>query len=384
MKFGVYIHFPFCRSKCGYCDFSSHAAAEIPHQHYAEAVLSELKERASDYLPYQLCSIYLGGGTPSLWNPQALSPVLAMVKQTFSCVDDLEITLEVNPGTIDLSLLQEFRCIGINRVSIGIQALDDSLLRLLTRIHSAEMALSCFQQARQAGFQNISCDLIFGIPGQTLANYLEQLHQLIELRPSHISTYGLTLAPESPLCQAGYRPVDDDLLAEMMEAGRSVLHTAGFLQYEVSNYAPAGWESAHNSLVWQGYPYLGLGASAHSMLTLGCSNIRIANPAYSLYLMDKLKIIHDMRGISMVKGAMIEEVPESMARYEMMFLGLRTIRGVNRGEYQARFGADPLAHYRQPLATLSHSGLVEINGTAIAPTAQGIWHADTIALHLLT
>ncbi len=378
---GVYIHFPFCRSKCGYCDFASSAVAEIPHLQYAEAVLEELAGRAGAFAGRELKSIYLGGGTPSLWDPRQVARIIQGICRAFNWTTEPEITLEVNPGTVDQGTLIALRGAGVNRLSIGIQSLDDTTLRLLTRTHDARDAIQATRQARSAGFDNLSCDLICGIPGQTIAHHRRQLQGLLDLRPDHISLYGLTLSARCALRRAGYLPVSDDLMAEMLEEGREMLAQAGVLQYEVSNFARNSRRSMHNMLIWQGGAYLGLGASAHSMLYAGAETYRSANPALTKYLRAKVQLTHPLPAPA---GALEERISGASARHEVMFLGLRTADGVDRAFFRRRFGEDPLDHYEMALEQLVSGGLVSISRERIRPTPKGLWFADELALRLMT
>jgi oxygen-independent coproporphyrinogen-3 oxidase len=385
--FGIYIHFPFCRSKCGYCDFPSVAEQQIPHRAYADAVLAELDLRAHHFETYLLRSVYFGGGTPSLWETEQLRRVLRAVFQRFDRVGEIEVTLELNPGSIDdpatyAGLIES----GVNRLSIGVQSLDDRYLELLQRPHDGRSARLAVDQARRAGFHNISCDLIFGLPRQSLDHQLEQIGQLVELSPSHLSTYSLTLGPTAPLRrQKGVTLPTEEVVAEMMERGRGALASAGFVQYEVSSFARPGLESVHNSLVWAGRPYLGLGAFAHSMSFREGKTYRVQNPPIDRYLASS-----DERGpgaapdeVARIAGASLEVVDEPMSRLEMVFLGLRTVAGLDRRAYSLRFGADVLEHYGSGVKRLQEQGLVECDRFRVAPTARGIWFADGLAEHLL-
>jgi oxygen-independent coproporphyrinogen-3 oxidase len=391
VQLGVYIHFPFCLRRCGYCDFASCAseAAAIPHTRYADAVLRELDARATAFAAHELRSVYFGGGTPSLWAPAEVARVLAAVRASLGAAAELEVTLEANPGTLAAGACAVLREAGVNRMSLGVQSLDEAALRLLGRIHSAKQARAAVAQARREGGVRLSCDLIFGLPGQSLAHHLGQLDELCALGPEHVSAYALSLAADAPLRErsraAGLAPAPEELVAEMMVAGRERLARAGFPQYEVSSYAPRPARSRHNALVWAGHPYLGLGASAHSMLPLGRANLRSANPPLARYL-DAPIVLPEADGDAAqatVVGSSVELVAEPSSRFEQMFLALRTVDGVDRAAYAARFGADPLAHFRDPLEELAAQELVTLDADRIAPTARGILYADELALRLL-
>jgi oxygen-independent coproporphyrinogen-3 oxidase len=382
VQLGVYIHVPFCLRRCGYCDFASSAtaASEIPHRAYAAAVVRELELRAGDHPGLELASIYLGGGTPSLLAVGAIGEMLDAIRGRLAASPALEITIEANPGTVDERRLSALRALGVNRLSLGVQSLDDRSLALLGRIHDAAAARAAIRAARAAGFTRLSCDVIFGLPGQTLAHHLAQLRALCELAPDHVSAYGLSLSPGSALSRAGLQPAADELQAEMMEAGRALLEEAGLPQYEVSSFAPESERSRHNLLCWSGRPYLGLGASAHSMVQDGAETLRIANPPLSRYL----EAAPSPGAVpARLEGAVLERVGEASSRFELLFLGLRTVDGVDREHYAARFGADPLAHFGPALRELEAQGLLSLANGRLAPTRRGIWFADELALRLL-
>lgn len=377
---GVYVHVPFCLSKCGYCDFASQALLPIPHAIYADAVLRELEARAPTYLSCALRSLYFGGGTPSLWDPAELRRVVAAVRDAFMPSSELEITVEVNPGTVDEERLRLLRDCGVTRLSVGVQSLDDRMLEMLGRVHNAGDARRSMTDARRVGFVSVSCDLMFGLPGQTLSQHLEQLRQLLDLGPDHVSAYALTLSPGAPLRRAGLVPAPDELQAEMMERGRELLEAAGLSQYEVSNFASRPHRSVHNSLTWEGRPYLGLGASAHSMWPDGPRTIRVANPPLAAYLGASA---NQGSLLPAVSGAEVELVAERDARCEVVFLGLRTVEGVSREAFRRRFNVEVVDWLGAPVAELASKGFLRVDERSLAPTPMGIWFADELALRLL-
>jgi oxygen-independent coproporphyrinogen III oxidase len=378
-ELGVYVHFPFCRRRCGYCDFSSSEGREIPHSVYADAVLGELRARAHEHAGSTLSTIFIGGGTPSLWEPRELGRVLEEIRTSLAGAAR-EITLEVNPATLSGDRFAEVAGAGVTRLSIGVQSLDDEALALLGRLHDAASAERAVRDARRAGFASLGCDLLFGLPGQDLAHHADQIRRLVDLGPDHVSTYALSLSAASPLARAGHAPADDDLAADMMELGRELLEGAGLLQYEVSNFARPGHVALHNALVWAGRPYLGLGASAHSMVPEGPSTLRRANHELDRYLAAA------SRGLFFApEMGVLERVPPDQARAEVLILGLRTSRGVDRAEYAARFGVDPVLEIERGgrLPALVAAGLVRVEEDRVAPTRRGLQFADEIALRLM-
>ncbi len=387
--FGVYVHFPFCLARCGYCDFASTAIARaaIPQRAYTDAVLAELAGRAGLYQGGRLRAIHVGGGTPSLWEPAELSRLTAALRAAFDLEPRLEITVEVNPGTVGEDTFARLLDAGVTRLSLGVQSLDDAELRRLGRIHSADDARRAVRDARAAGAGDLGCDLIFGLPGQSLEQHLEQLERLLELGLDHVSTYALSLSPTAPLTRAGLTPAEGELQAEMMEAGRERLAAAGIEQYEVSNFARAGHRSRHHELVWAGWPYLGLGASACSLWVDGARSLRVVNPPLAAYLQAPLGELADPGaggvGLAGVTGATLEVVAPPASRHEVIFLGLRTSRGLDRLRYAGRFGEVALEELDRAAAPLEAAALLARDGAHLAPTARGIWLADELALRLM-
>lgn len=265
----LYIHLPWCVQKCPYCDFNSHALrGALPEQDYLDALLRDLQLEAERAAGRQVESIFIGGGTPSLFSPAAIAQLLEAVHQHLQVRSDAEITLEANPGTIEQDRFAGFRAAGVNRLSIGIQSFNDAHLQRLGRIHDGQEALRAVHCARQAGFDNFNLDLMYALPQQDLTEALADLEQAIQLKPSHISHYQLTLEPNT-LFHA--RPPaalpDDDLIFEMQQACQIQLADAGYRHYEISAYAQAAQESRHNLNYWTFGDYLALGAGAHGKLT---------------------------------------------------------------------------------------------------------------------
>ena len=273
-RFGVYVHFPYCLSKCPYCDFASVVAREVPQQGYARAIVAEMDLRLAE-LPSlaarRVDSIFFGGGTPSLWEPTYVGQVLKAIRRRFDCDPGAEITLEANPGAADASRFTGFREAGVNRLSIGVQSFQSSTLRALGREHDGEAAARAFEIARAAGFQNVSMDFIYGVHGQTLQQVLSDVRRAVSMGPEHLSAYALTLeretlAEEVPLGKQLERgeitlPADETVIA-MARVVRETCQAADLIRYEISNYARPGFHSRHNSLYWTGGEYLGLGAGA--------------------------------------------------------------------------------------------------------------------------
>ena len=293
LPLGVYVHFPYCGVHCPYCDFAVEVAAQIPHDEYADAVVAEIAARRGWFAGTTgLTSIYFGGGTPGLWRPDALGRVLAAARAAFGDPEPaaLEITVEANPGETDAAHLRALRAAGVNRLSLGLQALDDRLLRALGRNHDAAAGPAAIAAARAAGFDNISIDLMFGVPGQSQDDWKRSIDAALALGPEHVSAYALTIERGTPfgsLARAGRLPrPDDEATAEMFTWAGAAFAAAGLVQYEISSYARAGRRARHNGLYWSGAPYLGVGASASSFRPLADgTGWRFANPrATATYL----------------------------------------------------------------------------------------------------
>ena len=264
----LYIHIPWCVRKCPYCDFNSHRAdAELPERDYIAALLADLDIECADAGPRPIESIFIGGGTPSLFSADAISQLLTGVRQRVTVAADVEITLEANPGTAEAGKFRGFRQAGVNRLSIGIQSFNDAQLQRLGRIHGRAEALRAVELARAADFDNLNLDLMFGLPGQTHADALADLRSAIDLQPEHLSYYQLTLEPNTVFHKYPPRLPEDEAIWAIQEAGQSLLAAHGYQQYEVSAYARPTRRCRHNLNYWQFGDYLGIGAGAHGKIT---------------------------------------------------------------------------------------------------------------------
>jgi oxygen-independent coproporphyrinogen-3 oxidase len=264
----LYVHFPWCVRKCPYCDFNSHAVrGEIPEAQYIDALLADLETDLPRVWGRPVRSIFLGGGTPSLFSPEAIEQLLAGIRARVALAPGAEITLEANPGTVETERFRGYRAAGVNRLSIGIQSFDPEQLQKLGRIHGRDEALAAAQAARTAGFDNFNLDLMFGLSQQTLDAALADLRTALALQPAHLSVYQLTLEPNTLFHAQPPALPDDDAIAAMQEALQAELASAGFAQYEVSAYARPGHRCRHNLNYWQFGDYLGIGAGAHAKIT---------------------------------------------------------------------------------------------------------------------
>lgn len=388
-RVGLYVHFPFCTVRCPYCDFAVDTRPDIPHDHYAEVVASELAVRAPWFgAPGSaaLASIYFGGGTPGLWRPDALGRVIAAGVRAFGAAPDpaREITVEANPGEMNEENLRALRGQGVNRLSLGLQATEDRLLRAIGRAPASVAAAgpAAFRAARAAGFDNLSVDLMFGLPGQSFDDWRRAVEAVVALEPEHVSAYALTIERGTEFGARSRRgeltvPHDSEA-ARMQEWGRDALAAAGLAQYEVSSYARAGRRAVHNSLYWSGAPYLGVGASAASFRPLADGTAwRFTNPrATETYL----------RAASAGGGSPAPADAERRAgpdlENEAVWLALRTVDGLRRDAHAARFGVDPVAVRAEAVRGCVGAGWLVVDEARLRPTPLGLLFADEIATRL--
>lgn len=389
MSFGIYIHFPFCRRRCGYCDFATAARQVIPHQAYAEAVVRELEVRSAAFAGRTLASIYFGGGTPSLWQPECVGRVVEEVRRRFPCRGEPEVTLEANPG--ELGDLRGLRAVGVNRLSLGVQSLDDGMLARLGRIHDAAQAKAAVEAARRAGFANLSLDLIYALPGQSSLGVEHDLAATLALAPDHLSIYCLTLERETPLGRALARGElklpGGELEAEMFERIAARLRQAGFEHYEISNFARPGRRAVHNLLYWSGGEWLGLGAHAHSMRWLPPTKSRAAPAAERISTVPTDAYLawaetDGEAGEPIVADRQI--LDENALAREAMWLGLRRISdGVDEEAFARRFGQSPRQRFARAVVRLLAAGLLEEWSGRLRLTWRGVLLADEVAQEFL-
>ncbi len=373
-RFGVYVHFPYCLSKCPYCDFASVVSREIPQRGYAQAVIGEMDLRLAEFprlAERRVDSIFLGGGTPSLWEPRWVGLVLEAIRQRFDCDAAAEITLEANPGAADAARFDGFRQAGVNRLSIGVQSFQASTLRALGREHDGDTASRAFELARAAGFQNVSMDFIYGVHGQTLEQVLDDVRRAVAMRPEHLSAYALTLerdtlAEEVPLGKQLERGEiflpPDEVVLEMAGAIRQTCEAAGLLRYEISNHARPGFHSRHNSLYWTGGEYLGLGAGAagSTRAPLPVRYFNHRSPERYLREVAELKLPEASR----------ERLGKQELFEERLAMGLRLSSGVDLDAVCIEFD-QPMEHRREEVQRLVDAGFARREGRRISLTERG-------------
>jgi len=356
---GIYLHIPFCKSRCSYCDFATDVYRDrAAVDRYVDALCTEIKSFEEDDV--EADTIYFGGGTPSMLHTQHVRRILDTVRERFTISDQPEITMEMNPATVSQETLAGYRSIGVNRASFGVQTFDDRHLKLLARGHDANDARETFRLLRAAGFDNISFDLICGLPGQTIDHWRRNLDEAIALSPEHLSLYLLEIHEGTPLAEqvrSGRRPApDENAAAEMYETMIDRLATAGYEQYEISNLSRPGFESRHNTKYWRLDPVYGFGVSAHSF----DGRYRYANER------DTAKYVETIASGSV--EVMREEIDVAS---EFVFLGLRLEDGIDLAEYESRFGHKLTDKYKRDLDDVSHKDLIALTSNSLRLTQKG-------------
>jgi oxygen-independent coproporphyrinogen-3 oxidase len=377
--FSLYLHIPYCQSKCPYCDFNSHAVASWPEDDYVRTLVAEIERRAGEapWTGRRLKTIFFGGGTPSLFRPESIAAVLAAAERNFGLERGAEVTLEANPGTVDAAKLGGMRAAGINRISFGAQSFNDERLKFLGRIHSAAETREAVRLAHCAGFERLNLDLIFAVPGQTIDETLNDIAEAAALGPDHISAYNLTFeegtAFFTEMKRGRIRPIDSDRQAEFYAAVREDLPRRGYNMYEISNYAPRGHEARHNLSYWRLESYLGLGAGAHSFAldeNAGGGRRWWNERMPARYVEQALK--------SGLAEAGSEMVDAHTARGEFVFLNLRLRDGFALADFEARFGTSFDSIFGERAARLFEGDLLIRNRGRIYLSERGVELADSI------
>ena len=357
----LYVHIPFCVKKCNYCDFLSMPADDTVKKQYVQALKNEIGYYAES-LPEKLETIYFGGGTPSVLMPEQLTELLDLIRSKFDVCPDAEITIEINPATMEYKGLHKLRKAGFNRLSIGLQSVQNDKLLLLGRIHTYEQFLHSYSDARKAGFQNINIDCMSALPGQFLEEYTEGLHNIISLNPEHISSYSLILEENTPFYEqyANHKELlpDEETDRAMYHETKRILQAAGYYRYEISNYAKAGFESKHNSGYWERVPYLGVGLGASSFIRgYRTRNIGDLKQYISLWTLTKEPVNEDLYQ----QYDEIEQLSKEDAMAEFFFLGLRMSRGVSLQQFEAQFGCSAFERFSKELQELEKEKLILVD-----------------------
>jgi len=374
----LYIHIPWCVRKCPYCDFNSHEVRDIlPEDHYLEALLADLDQELPSVWGRTLDSLFIGGGTPSLFSASGINQLLSAVRARIPLRPGAEITLEANPGTVDQARFSGYREAGINRLSLGVQSFQDGLLTAIGRIHDGSEALAAIRAARRAGFENINLDLMFGLPAQTTAEALLDLRTAMDLQPTHLSWYELSIEPNTWFYRHPPARSDDETLWDMQQAGAALLHEAGYERYEVSAYARSGRQCRHNLNYWRFGDYLGIGAGAHAKLTDAARQTvtryaKIRNPRSYLETAQRGERLDSATPLSS------EDVI-----LEFAMNALRLDAGFTAGGFCTATGL-PINAAAGTLAESIARGLLEREGDVIRCTELGRRHLDELLQYWMT
>jgi len=372
---GIYVHIPFCVKKCPYCDFYSITDSSFQPA-FISALIKEITMAGRKSPAFD--TLYIGGGTPSVLDQDAISRIIEAVYNSFKIFPDTEITLEVNPGTVKQDQLKGYRDSGVNRINIGVQSFYEGNLIFLGRIHTARDADMTVQWARKGGFDNIGLDLIYGIPGQTRKSWLFDLEKAVSYEPEHLSCYMLTYEPETPMendrHKGLFKPLDDETVGDLFTATREFLADKGYAQYEISNYARSkSLRSRHNSKYWSFAPYIGLGPSAHSFME---PERRWNKASITAYISDV--------NAGRLPGGGLEVLKREQMMLEAIFIGLRKTDGIDVAEFDKKFSENFCKMFRKQIDDLKEKGLIVENQTTCALTPKGMLFLDSIAAMFAT
>ena len=381
-EIGLYVHMPFCKQKCYYCDFVSYANKYNIVDRYIQCLKKEIIQYANENKimskhglepKYVIKTIYIGGGTPSSIDELYIINILQKIKENFQIKNDAEITIEVNPGTVNKEKLETYREIGINRLSIGLQAVQDEILKSIGRIHTFKDFENTYKYAREVGFNNINVDLMINLPNQTLDNVKESVKAILNLKPEHISVYSLILEENTKLYemvkskQVALEP--EEVERQMYWYVKETLEKYKYIQYEISNFAKSGFQSQHNIDCWNQEEYIGVGIAASSFI----ENKRYSNISNLEEYMDNIE-----SGMPN-KNLILDEVLDFESKMnEFMMLGLRTIQGVDIKKFEQKFKINPIIKYCKILEKLNHEGLIEIDANNIKLSNKGIDLANIV------
>ena len=364
-EIGIYIHIPYCKKKCYYCDFISFPNKEETIEQYIETIKLEIDN--CNFTGFNIGTIYIGGGTPSILDSKYIVEIIQKVKEKFIVSQNAEITIEVNPGTVTKEKLQDYRKAGVNRLSIGMQSTDNEILKKIGRIHTYEQFLETYNGAREVGFKNINVDLMLALPEENEGSIAMQITELINLKPEHISCYSLILEDETKMKEMVDTgevtlPTDEEE-RKMYWKVKELLEENGYEHYEISNFALPGYNSRHNTDCWNQKEYLGFGAAAHSYF----NRIRFSNPNT---IEEYIKNYKDQK--------IEEEQTKEEEAKEYMMLGLRKIEGVSISKFERKFQINPLFYFRFEISKLVDDELIEIDLDNIKLTKKGLDLANLV------
>ncbi len=376
MPFSLYVHIPYCLVKCPYCDFNAYGGRSWPEERYLDALCAELQSAAEQpvWRDKRIETIYFGGGTPALFAPASIDRFLKLVSTLCRLAPELEMTLEADPASVTKETLSEFRAVGVNRLSLGVQSFQANLLKTLGRLHTQEDALQAMSWAREAGFSNLNIDIMFAVPGQTTALLAADLSRAFSCVPEHISIYNLTYEEHTPFFsqrQKGQlQPVTEDTEVSMYGQIQSACRAHDYQHYEISNFARPGFSSQHNTRYWTGQSYLGIGAGAHSFAHEQDWGMRWSNARTPKTYMDKALSYESTHSFE-------ETLTRDQAIGEFLFLNLRQLNGFDPNAFTERFGMNLLETFPQVTDFITE-GLLQEEAGRLKLTAEGLLVADTI------
>ncbi len=374
---GLYLHIPFCLKKCSYCDFYSLPASSAIIDRYGRALEKELAFKALSYGSMPVNTLYLGGGTPSLLSAQALGSIMDSIKACWELDEQAEISLEANPATLDEGRLQSIREAGFNRISLGVQSFQDQELKILGRSHSAQDARDSIEMIKDSGLSNFNLDLIYGIPGQTISKWQENLAQALGAEPAHISVYLLQLDEQTPLARdirSGYFQLSsEDREAEMYDLAVKMIEEAGLVQYELSNFARPGQECRHNLGYWRAREYVGIGAGAVSFKAGG----RFLNQRNLVGYLEKLEKEQEP------ETEELERMERAELAADAIILGLRLCEGINLEDFVHRYGINILEHYRDIVEEYTGRQLLTLNNGWLRLSRQAYFVSNQVICHFM-
>lgn len=374
-ELGIYIHIPFCMQKCLYCDFVSYINKSECVKEYINCMIKEIQ--SYDFKKYNITTIYIGGGTPSFIESDYIKEIINVIQNKLEKNDtrweDIEITIEANPGTVTLEKLNDYKTAGINRISLGLQATQDRLLKQIGRIHNYKDFLEAYELLKRVGFNNINVDLMIGLPNQSIKDLKESLEKIIKLNPNHISVYSLIIEEGTPISklldEEKIKLPDEEIERQMYWYVKNKLELNGYNHYEISNFSKKGKESKHNLNCWKQKQYIGIGAAAHSYF----KDIRYSNTN------NIEEYIKNVKENNIEKNRKIEEKQTiEDKKNEFMMLGFRMIEGVNIADFKAKFVDNPLYVYREKIKKLTDEGLIEVDLNNIKLTNKGLDLANVV------
>lgn len=374
-ELGIYIHIPFCMQKCLYCDFVSYINKSECVKEYINCMIKEIQ--SYDLKKYNITTIYIGGGTPSFIESDYIKEIINVIQNKLEKNDtrweDIEITIEVNPGTVTLEKLNDYKTVGINRISLGLQATQDRLLKRIGRIHNYKDFLEAYELLKRVGFNNINVDLMIGLPNQSIKDLKESLEKIIKLNPNHISVYSLIIEDGTPISklldEEKIKLPDEEIERQMYWYVKNKLELNGYNHYEISNFSKKGKESKHNLNCWKQKQYIGIGAAAHSYF----KDIRYSNTN------NIEEYIKNIKENNIEKNRKIEEKQTiEDKKNEFIMLGFRMIEGVNIADFKAKFVDNPLYVYREKIKKLTDEGLIEVDLNNIKLTNKGLDLANVV------